>query len=88
MDETARSGWDGPPEAVWLVDLAKESGTRLTPKDLYAWDCRWLNAPTTFLFTSEKPHQETPLIFQMSATGKSTDSKLVLKHASAFDITR
>jgi TolB protein len=88
MDEDSRPNWDGPPEAVWLVNLATETGTRLTPKDLYAWDCRWLNAPATFLFTTEKAGQQTPLIFQMPATGKGTDSKLVLKHASAFDVTR
>ena len=81
MDEKARAGWDGPPDAIWTLDLATGKVTRLTPKALYAWDCHWLTADS-ILFVSENPGEETPCIHRMSLAGEGKDRKLLVKDAT------
>lgn len=81
MDEKERKGWDGPPPAVWTLDLATEKVTRLTPKTLYAWESRWFG-PDAIIFVSEEPGSETTCIYRMSLTGGGKDKKLLLKDAT------
>jgi len=81
MDETARKDWDGPPASIWLLDLATEKVTRLTPKSLYGWDCLWLDAPDSILFVSQKPGEDLTSIYRMSTTGHGKDIKLLVKDA-------
>ena len=81
MDEKERKGWDGPPPAVWTLDLATEKVTRLTPKALYAWDCHWLGADS-ILFISEEAGSETTCVYRMSLTGQGKDRKLLVKNAT------
>ncbi|HUB67267.1 MAG TPA: hypothetical protein VL981_07280 [Candidatus Methylacidiphilales bacterium] len=81
MDEKERSGWDGPPPAIWLFNLATEKATRLTPKTLYAWDCHWLDVPNSILFVSQGPDEQDASIYRMSTTGQGKDRKLLVKDA-------
>lgn len=70
MNERARKGWDGPPPAIWTMDLATQKMTRLTPKALYAYDSHWLDAPNSILFVSIKAGEEDTNLYRMSTTGK------------------
>jgi len=81
MDEKERKGWDGPPPSIWVLDLATEKTTRLTPKSLYAWDSHWLDAPDSILFLSQSPGEKNPAIYRMSTTGQGKDRKLLVKDA-------
>jgi TolB protein len=88
MDEKARQGWEGPPPAIYTMDLATEKCTRLTPKKFYAWSCCWLKAPDTILYVSQKPTENDSSIYMMSATGRGNDSKLLIKKASFPSVAR
>ena len=83
MDEESRKGWDGPPPAICLLDLATDKATRLTPPKFYAWSCRWLKAPDTILYVSQKQGEDDSCIYTMTATGHGKDAKLLVKKASA-----
>lgn len=80
MDEKERKGWDGPPPAIWTLDLATEKVTRLTPKTLYAWDCNWIDV-NNILFVSQAAGEKSPSISRMSVTGGGKDRKLLVKDA-------
>ena len=81
MDEKERKDWDGPPPAIWTLDLATDKVTRLTPKTLYGWDSHWLVAPDSILFVSQEPGEKNPSIYSMSVTGQGKDRKLLVKNA-------
>lgn len=81
MDEKERKDWDGPPPAIWMLDLATNKVTRLTPKTLYAWDCHWLSAPESILFTSQALGENDPSIYRMSMAGQGKDRKRLIKNA-------
>jgi len=81
MDEKERKGWEGPPAAIWTLDLATEKTTRLTPKSLYGWDSQWLDAPDSILFASQGADEKDPSIYRMSTTGQGKDRKLLIKDA-------
>ena len=78
MDEKERKDWDGPPAAIWTMDLATEKVTRLTPKSLYGWDSNWLGNDA-IVFASQAPGEKGPSIYRMSLNGK--DRKLLVKGA-------
>lgn len=80
MAETERKGWDGPPPAVWKMDLATEKVARVTPKSLYAWDCHWCG-PDAIVFCSQAAGEESPSIYRMSLEGNGEDRKLLVKNA-------
>lgn len=79
MAEKERKGWDGPPPSIWMLDLATEKATRLTPAKLYAWDSHWLDAPKSILCLSQAVGAKEPSIYKMSATGEGKDLKLLVK---------
>ena len=81
MDENGRKGWDGPLPSIWTLDLATGKATRLTPKTLYAWDCRWLDAPDSIVFISQGPNEKNTSIYRMTADGQGKDRKLLIKNA-------
>jgi len=69
MDEdTTMEGWDGPPPAVFLVDIAAKTAKRLTPKGLFAWDPTWLDA-ATFLCITMHEGDKGPSIVRMALAG-------------------
>jgi TolB protein len=69
MDEdTAAKDWDGPPPAVFLVDLETETSRRLTAKGLLAWQPAWLDA-TQFLCTVQRERDRTPVVARLPVAG-------------------
>lgn len=78
MDEKERKDWDGPPAAIWTMDLATEKVTRVTSKSIYGWDSDWLGNDA-IVFVSRVPGEKVSSLFRMSLTGK--DRKLLMKDA-------
>ena len=77
-EENNRENWDGPPPAIWLLDLASGKATRLTDKDFFAWDPFWITADE-FIFASQGAKEESPSLYRGSTKGKPYH--LVLKGA-------
>jgi len=80
-EEVHLKDWDGPPQAIWKLDLASGNARRVTPKDLFAWQPCWISS-TEFLFNSPSPKRVDPRLIQRwnLADGKFS---LVVKDASA-----
>lgn len=80
-EEVTRKDWDGPPPAIWKLDLASGKASRVTPANLYAWQPCWAS-PTEFLFNSPSQKSVDPRLIQRwnLADGKYS---LVVKDASA-----
>lgn len=65
MDEdTAVKDWDGPPPAVFLVDLDAKTSRRLTANGLLAWQPAWLDA-TQFLCTVQRERDRAPSVARL-----------------------
>ncbi len=60
--------WDGPPPAVFLVDLASGTAKRLTEKGLLAWQPEWLDA-SDFLCVVERKGDRGPSLARIPLAG-------------------
>jgi TolB protein len=78
-EEVTVKNWDGPPPAVWMLDLETKNAARLTPKKSFAWDSCWLG-DTEFLFVSTTDGGKTRSIYRASTTGGP--GKLLIKNAA------
>jgi TolB protein len=86
MDEDiTRKDWDGPPPAIWALDMASSKVTRLTPKGLFAWGPRWLNGEELLCLVQPVSAKE-PSIYRMSANGKTRQA--LIKNASDVSVAR
>jgi TolB protein len=77
-EEANLPDWEGPPPALWTLDLGSMKATRLTPKGLLASSGCWLDA-THVLFTAQSPKEKQPVIEKMDVGNK--EMKLMLKDA-------
>jgi TolB protein len=77
--------WDGPPPAIWTLDIGSEKTTRLTPKGMLASQGCWLDADN-ILFTSQARGEKHPSIYRMSRDGK--ERKVYLKNATTPSVSR
>jgi TolB protein len=77
-EEHQRKDWDGPPPALWSVDLDTRKGTRITPKNLFGWDGCWLDDDNVVCLSQEDGEKD-PSIYRMSATGHGQDRKRLVK---------
>jgi TolB protein len=60
--------WDGPPPAVFLVDLAAKTARRLTVKGLFAWQPEWLDT-ANFLCILQRQGDKGPSVVRMPLAG-------------------
>ena len=60
--------WDGPPPAIFLVDLETRSARRLTAKGLFAWEPQWLDA-ADLLCTVQRKGDREPSVVRMPLAG-------------------
>jgi TolB protein len=81
MDENERKGWDGPPPAIWTMDLSSNKATRRTQEALYAWDSNWCGNDA-IVFASQNDGEKNPSIHRMSLGGTGTDKKLLVRNAT------
>ncbi len=86
MDEdVARKDWDGPPPAIWSLNLATGRATRLTPKGLFAWEPCWVSGDA-FLCLVQPVSAKEPSIYRMSADGKTRQA--LIKNARDPSVSR
>ncbi len=86
MDESIkRKDWDGPPPALWTLDLTTLKATRLTPKGFFAWEPCWLSAEE-IIFGSQADGEKNPSLHRMTFPGK--ERKLLLKNANSPSVSR
>jgi TolB protein len=69
-EEHNRPDWDGPPPAIWTLEIATQKPRRVTPPTLFGWDGCWIDNQT-MLFLSQPVGEKFASIFQMSLDGKS-----------------
>lgn len=78
MDEDHnRENWDGPPPAIWALNLSAKKATRLTAKDLFAWEPFWISNEE-FLFMSQGPKEDVASLYRGSIKG--ADHKLIIRN--------
>ena len=69
-EEHHRKNWYGPPPALWSFEIETQKATRLTNKNLCAWDGCWLDKDN-LLFLSQPVGEKEPSIYSMSIDGKN-----------------
>lgn len=84
-EEVDRDDWDGPPPTLWILDLASEKVTRLTPKGFFGWNGCWLSADE-ILFVSQSEEEKTPSLYRMTRQGE--DVKVFFQNANAPSVSR
>ena len=67
-EDTTMKDWDGPPPAVFLVDLAAKTARRLTVKGLFAWQPEWLDT-ANFLCILQRQGDKGPSVVRMPLAG-------------------
>jgi len=69
-EENNRKDWDGPPPALWTVEIATQKAVRLTPQTLFGWDGCWIDNENV-LFLSQAPGEKSASLYRMSIDGKN-----------------
>ena len=87
VDEDAGPHDDGPPSAVFLLDIASGRITRLTPKGFNAFQASWLPDGKEFLFTAFDAKHSRWSICRAPADGSSKPS-VVFKNAKEPKVAR
>ncbi len=87
MDEEAANmpDWEGPPPALWTLDIASKKATRLTPNGLMAWSGCWVDNER-ILFTSQTANEKQTSICEMTLAEKNR--KPILKNANSPTVSR
>jgi TolB protein len=87
MDEKVmHKDWDGPPPAVWTVDLTSGKATRISPKGFFAWlPCRVSDSE---IICSAQPEKATTQwsLYRLSMDGKKRT--LIVKNANFPSVSR
>jgi len=69
-EEHNRPDWDGPPPAIWTLEIAAQKPRRITSPTLFGWHGCWIDNQTV-LFLSQPVGEKFASIFQMSLDGKN-----------------
>jgi TolB protein len=69
-EEHHRKDWDGPPPALWTLEIATQKPARITPKTLFGWDGCWMDNDN-LLFLSQPSGEKEASIYRMSTNGKN-----------------
>lgn len=86
MDEIVkRKDWDGPPPALWTLDLTTQKTTRLTPKGFFAWGGCWLSAGE-IIFAGQANGEKDASLNRMTLPGK--ERKVLIKKANSPNVAR
>jgi len=86
MDEDVTiKDWDGPPPAIWKLDLASGKALRVSPAGFFAWQPCWISGEE-FLFTQMKDGEKAFSIWRQKLDGSGR--ALVVKDASVPSVSR
>ena len=77
-EETQRQDWDGPPPALWSVEIATQKAVRVTPQTLFGWDGCWVDNENVLLL-SQAEGEKSASLYRMSIGGK--DLKRLMRDA-------
>jgi TolB protein len=77
-EEHHRPDWDGPPPALWTLEIETQRAVRITPKTLFGWDGCWIDNDNILFLTQAAGEKETS-INRMSTNGK--DLKRLIRNA-------
>lgn len=69
-EEHNRTDWDGPPPALWTLEIATQKPRRITPPTLFGWDGCWIDNQT-ILFLGQPVGEKFASLFRMSLDGKN-----------------
>jgi TolB protein len=69
-EEHHRKDWDGPPPALWTLEIAKQKPARITTRTLFGWDGCWMDNDN-ILFLSQASGEKEASIYRMSTNGKN-----------------
>jgi TolB protein len=69
-EEHQRKDWDGPPPALWTLEIATQKPARITPRTLFGWDGCWMDNDN-ILFLSQASGEKEASIYRMSTNGKN-----------------
>lgn len=84
-EEHHRQNWDGPPPAVWLLDLETNKATRLTKPGHFAWDPAWID-DKEFVFISQGTKENTSSLYRRAFdTG---EPKLIIKDVRTPSVSK
>lgn len=84
-EDSNRKDWDGPPPALWLLDLATDKTTRLTDAGVFAWSPYWITSED-FIFISQAEKEKQPSLYRRSI--KDSKAVLILKNVQTPSISR
>jgi TolB protein len=84
-EEHQRKDWDGPPPALWTLEIAPQRAVRLTLKTLFGWDGCWIDNDN-ILFLSQASGEKEASIYSMSMNGKNL--KRLIKNARMPSVSR
>jgi len=69
-EEHHRKDWDGPPPALWTLEIATQKPARITTRTLFGWDGCWMDNDN-ILFLSQASGEKDTSIYRMSTNGKN-----------------
>ncbi|WP_225316597.1 TolB family protein [Legionella longbeachae] len=64
-EEVYEKNWEGPPPALWTLDLESGKTTRITPKGTLAWSPFWINSQQ-FIFLKQGKNKQTLALYRGS----------------------
>ncbi|MGI8889743.1 MAG: TolB family protein [Chthoniobacterales bacterium] len=87
MDEEEANlpDWEGPPPALWTLDLDTKKATRITPKGKIAIEGCWLD-DSQILFVAQSAKEKNLTVYQMALGDKGWKS--ILKDASGPSVSQ
>lgn len=85
-EEVTRKDWDGPPAAVWSLDLASGKATRITPPKVFGWDACWAGE-NEILHVMMPPGEKETSIYRRSLE-PGAKPKLVARSARTPSISQ
>ena len=85
-EDPARKNWDGPPPAIWTLNLASGTATRLTPPKFFAWQPRWIG-DGEMVFVSQAENEKQPSIYTAPVANLKA-RKLLVKNANMPSVSK
>lgn len=86
MDEDMkRKDWDGPPPAIWTLDLSTSKATRITPKGFFGWNPAWVSE-SEILCNAQPEKSRQRSIYRLSVDGKKRE--VLIKNAENPSVSR
>ncbi len=77
-EKATRTDWDGPPPALWTLDIATGRGVRITRPTIFGWSGCWIDNDNV-LFLSQPSGEKSASIYRISIDGKNL--KRLIKNA-------